>query len=324
MILEKGVKDEVDLAWYLIIIAASSTGSGRARSDPTHQHHRHHNHPHSHSSQQGAPPMVGMGYPTANSTTSMECESPAVQQARLQEVYRHQQSGGQLRQAWSGDVHTPHDRYGNSHSHAHHGHSHSHPQLQRHHSHPPAAAPPGVTPSSSSSSSSLSGQHQPHGHMGGNHGSGMVAPIAQTLLAGNMEPIVVAPPTRQQHSSALSSSAMTIDLSSLPAVTLGGPTGAQGVVESTQTGSVNMQLAGYHGHAPPGGNPSQQPYVGGSGGQTFIATGPSFPFTLATTSGGNLVSAPEGVSGHSRTAGERGEESPMVGVCVQQSPVASH
>ena len=144
--------------------------------------------------------------------------------------------------------------------------------------------------------------------------SGMVAPIAQTLLAGNMEPIVVAPPTRPPPHNA----AMTIDLTSLPAVGLAAAPGS--AVEASQTGSVNMQLAGYHPN--PGGGPGG----GGGGGQAFItAAGPTFPFTLSTTTAGGLGPSEAGGSGHpGRTVADRGEESPMVGVCVQQSPVASH
>ncbi|XP_013383246.1 uncharacterized protein LOC106153725 [Lingula anatina] len=52
-----------------------------------------------------------------------------------------------------------------------------------------------------------------------------------------------------------------------------------------------------------------------------LFSGPGFPFTLATTSStGNTEAVPH----NARTVGGSGEDSPMVGVCVQQSPVASH
>lgn len=290
-----------------MIFAVSGGGSNRARSDPTHQHHRHHPHPH------GAPPpggsggssqpLGGPGYSMmANSTMSMECESPGVQQARLQEMYRQQQQqAGGRSQVWQGGE--LHDRHG------HHHHGHAHPQLQRHHSHPPSTSAGSVPGTAVPALPSHHGSH-----------SGMVAPIAQTLLAGNMEPIVVAPPTRsQQHNPT-----MTIDLTSLPATV--GLGGGGAVVETSQTGSVNMQLSGYH-NPPPTQQPqnNQQTFVATGATQTFIATGAGAPggFPFALPSGGGTSSEGGGAS-HSRTVGERGEESPMVGVCVQQSPVASH
>lgn len=74
-------------------------------------------------------------------------------------------------------------------------------------------------------------------------------------------------------------------------------------------GTVNMQLAGY---------PAAQfgPY------QHNAWSAPGFPFSL-TSNNANL-NLSETSSQRSRTAAERGEDSPMVGVCVQQSPVASH
>ena len=80
-------------------------------------------------------------------------------------------------------------------------------------------------------------------------------------------------------------------------------------VETTQTGSLNMQLTGY-----------QAPYNPYTPHTAYIA-GTNFPFTLTSTTANTNLVAPE--PQHSRTA-DRSEESPMVGVCVQQSPVASH
>ncbi len=87
---------------------------------------------------------------------------------------------------------------------------------------------------------------------------------------------------------------------------------------------VNLQLAGYH---PVTTGTTQYVAVPQ---QTFIAT-PNFPFTIATAtnavagSGNPLTTDSVQQSGghHSRTT-DRGEDSPMVGVCVQPSPVASH
>lgn len=75
-------------------------------------------------------------------------------------------------------------------------------------------------------------------------------------------------------------------------------------VDTTQTGSLNMQLPGY--------NPQYSQYTS----QTFQG----FPFLATTTA---AVSAEPVATQTTRTA-NAGDESPMVGVCVQQSPVATH
>lgn len=83
----------------------------------------------------------------------------------------------------------------------------------------------------------------------------------------------------------------------------------QASIDSSQLPSVNMAVAGY---------PSQ---FGQYPQQTWTAGG--FPFSLTTNASASLTSH-ETNNQHVRTAGERGDDSPMVGVCVQQSPVASH
>lgn len=109
-----------------------------------------------------------------------------------------------------------------------------------------------------------------------------------------------------------------VDLSTLHhghSATQGG--GLQGI--EPQLGSLSMQLGGY----PPSAQYSQFPQ------QSWPAANYPFTITQANTSVPQpLAVAHEGGAppavGH-RTAPEpRGEESPMVGVCVQQSPVASH
>lgn len=78
-----------------------------------------------------------------------------------------------------------------------------------------------------------------------------------------------------------------------------------------QIGAVNMQLSGYSAQY----GPYPQPQWPGTG----------FGFTLAT-SVETQMPGPENpaIAQHTRTSSERGDESPMVGVVVQQSPVASH
>lgn len=100
-----------------------------------------------------------------------------------------------------------------------------------------------------------------------------------------------------------------------------GPTGAslQGI--EPQLGSLSMQLGGYPSSSA-GPQYSQFPQ------QSWPAA--NYPFTITQAS---ATSVPQPLSEGSgppptahRTAQEppRGEESPMMGVCVQQSPVASH
>lgn len=77
-----------------------------------------------------------------------------------------------------------------------------------------------------------------------------------------------------------------------------------------QIGALNMQLSGY---------PSQY-------GQYPQPQWPAGNFPLAfTTAVETQLPGPENPTvQHTRTSTERGDESPMVGVVVQQSPVASH
>ena len=104
--------------------------------------------------------------------------------------------------------------------------------------------------------------------------------------------------------------------------------GLQGI--EPQLGSLSMQLGGYP--PPSSGQYSQFPQQG------WPAA--NYPFTItqaaaASSSSSSSVpqplavahsegAAPPPVVGHRTAAEPRGEESPMVGVCVQQSPVASH
>ena len=81
-----------------------------------------------------------------------------------------------------------------------------------------------------------------------------------------------------------------------------------GLVDPPQIGGVNMQIPGYPAQF---GQYNPQPTWPGGG---------TFPFNLSTT-------VETSIAGHEpsqRTSSERGDESPMVGVVVQQSPVASH
>ncbi|CAC5412382.1 dual specificity tyrosine-phosphorylation-regulated kinase 1A-like isoform X1 [Mytilus californianus] len=81
-------------------------------------------------------------------------------------------------------------------------------------------------------------------------------------------------------------------------------------IDSSQVSSVNMHVAA--------GYPSQ---FGQYQQPTWTAGG--FPFSLSSSANASLTGH-ETNNQHVRTAAERGDDSPMVGVCVQQSPVASH
>ena len=156
--------------------------------------------------------------------------------------------------------------------------------------------------------------HREHGQQLGRHHSQPATGSHQTVApiqpAPHVEPSPNTVISRPGHS-AQSSAPITIDLT--PTQVPAFPTlPVHTNLEATHTGSVNMQLSGYQ------AAPQFQTAVPTS------YTAPNFPFTLTTTTTGNpsLVSDPS--TAHQRTAGERGDESPMVGVCVQQSPVASH
>lgn len=86
---------------------------------------------------------------------------------------------------------------------------------------------------------------------------------------------------------------------------------SSGGMDPPQIAGVNMQIPGYPAQFGQY-NPHPQPTWPGGGG--------TFPFTLATTVETSIPSHEQ----TQRTSSERGDESPMVGVVVQQSPVASH
>ena len=346
-----------DLSAVLACQGNGSSSSGRARSDPTHQHQKRPG-PHLHSTSthqsQGsgvvavaaanAMPISPLSQylpgPGGSSSVLMECESPGNQkgaplypssthhrQLHLLQAQQHQlfpaaaqqlQDAAQLRHAWSGGDIQPQERLSAT-------YGHSQPQLHRHHSNPPssesldAAGPPHLRGSSRSVLAHSTLTH--------------VTTAGQAVSARQLQPS--------------SAPVMTIDLTSLHH-TVGGanPGGATtafaGVVSSsgvvghhpstldaTQTGSVNMQLTGF---AEPPTAGSQFMCGGGTGGatpqQVMYMSPANFPYTTSTSTTATAANATlvsdSIVQGVPRTATERGEESPMVGVCIQQSPVASH
>lgn len=299
--------------------------SGRARSDPTHQHHKHHHHHHNHSHSAAQP--TNTIQPLASST-NMECESPASQQARLQQQV--QQSG---RHVWPGAGSAGSELQSSStgpggrqsgNGHSHHGSANSsvtshlqqhgqimhvgvgnngQPQLHRHHSHPPnssvspiISAGVGVTPSHPTAVVAS---------------RGMIMELEPGMTGGHNSISTSRGSSQQSAPSGAGSStnsAMTADLMQMntPPHHIPAPTAVLAAPSHMVQLSAGLPLPTTQYTAVPP--------------QTYIAT-PNFPFLPTTTS--TVFPAETVVSQHARTSSDRSEESPMVGVCVQQSPVAA-
>lgn len=270
--------------YLYLIFTVGSTSSGRARSDPTHQHHGHH-HAHSHSASQS--------HAMVPNPSTMECESP---QAHCQRAPPPAHQSGRTLGVWD-------DRHSNNGgSSVHTGHSFTIHRGHHHHHHggyqsgPLAAVQSSTTSLSSTSSSSSS-----------------ALPGPQNMLVGNVYGAEINHPHAQRPQPGLLPSAtLPVDLSTLHHHH-GHPPHSQNTLQGIepQLSSLSMQLSGY----PP--QYSQFPQ------QSWQAA--NYPFTMASSVPQPLSSHEGGTSAaHSRTAADRGDESPMVGVCVQQSPVASH
>ncbi|XP_064595672.1 dual specificity tyrosine-phosphorylation-regulated kinase 1A-like isoform X2 [Liolophura sinensis] len=247
--------------------------------------HQHHSQLHVHS--HSAHQGHGVQY------TTMECESPGSQQQQqlprghhpLQQVYQ-----------WNSDVQHVQGRHSNgshgTHSHSsHHHRQHHSQQSQLHHS-------------PLSSSSQVTSSHLAHTSM---HGSSQSLPLSGGTPGSDPSLAFMTP---QVHNTSASSSAMSVEVvGPQPHVSLGSTHLHSNMDPPQLAGTVNMQLAGY-----PAAQFGQY--------QHNAWSAPGFPFSL-TSNNANL-SLSETSSQRSRTTAERGDDSPMVGVCVQQSPVASH
>ena len=287
----------------IITFAASrksgSGGSGRARSDPSHHHHPQgggnttNNQQQSQSAHHGHGGVTTVGnVPSAPSANSGYGSSTAVsmdcESPGSQQARALQQQQLFARTAMNPnpqDVRTTWTTDVTHNLHNERGHrEHGQPSMARHHSQPG------------------SGSHQ---------SSATIQPI--THVEPSSHATVISRPGPGH--SAQSSAPITIDLTqtqvpAFPQIPLHTHTN----LEATHTGSVNMQLSGYQ------TTPPFQPAVP----IPSYTAQPNFPFTLTTTAPGNQSLVTDSSTAHQRTAGERGDESPMVGVCVQQSPVASH
>ncbi|XP_077985028.1 dual specificity tyrosine-phosphorylation-regulated kinase 1A-like isoform X2 [Glandiceps talaboti] len=272
---------------------SSSTGSrggsssgGRARSDPTHQH--------THVNSQGNPGHHGTAIGSNPATIEYEAMATMPHPGHLhtQQQHSHQMWG-------TGDTKTTSLVNTSVHPSTS-THSHSHRTRKHHHHHSP----------SSSSSSTLSSNP---------HGQSQVVVCTEPSTLHNM-----------------SSTVQTIDQSGpiyyhqlhppQSGVVYTHPP-QHGQLDCTQTGSLNMQLGGYHGnqyqlHTSITHEPGQSTNLHIAPGYA-PAPGVSFPYTIAQsgTTVGPSITAQQHTQ---RQTVERSDESPMIGVCVQQSPVASH
>lgn len=276
----------------------SSSINARARSDPTHQHHSQHHTQSSHSAahHQGAVP-AGHVTTTQYTGSTMECESPNA-------TAGHHTSGysGSTQQSWlpTGTVETQHG-----------GRYHGHIPSVRHHQSPPQMQVTGVPV-----------------HLGGH--------LAQPVLTDTTNPPVLLGSTAAYTNNAGTMSSFSsrqnnfpvtggnvgVDLTTSvvqPHVTGIAPPPGGGTEPSSMTSSVNMQFGAY-----------QAPTQYGQFQQQTWPTSANFPFSIQanapppTLVGGHEPVVTQHSSRTSQVAEQRGEESPMHGVCVQQSPVASH
>ena len=182
------------------------------------------------------------------------------------------------------------------------GQHQSHQQVYTQQSWPGSVDGQGQRSSNSSHSQSSHRHHSSHHHRlqsppSGGHAQGSSSASSH----GNSASLLIGPGF-QSSATQPPQPGRTVDI--VP----GGHTRVLSGSDPPQIGTVNMQLSGYQ--AQYGQYPQPQWPAG------------TFPFSLATTVETQLPENPN--VQHARTSSERGDESPMVGVVVQQSPVASH
>lgn len=181
------------------------------------------------------------------------------------------------------------------HSHsAHHGHGVQYPTMECEspQSGQSRSQPPNYQQASWSEQRDQSGRHISHHHQ-----TSRLSPPSLSGAPSSHVPRTV-PEQSVAYTEGYIQGAYPVDLRHNPAATL----------DSSQL-SVNMHVPGYP--AQFGTFPQQAWPTGG------------YPFSL-TSSANTSLTGHETNNQHVRTASERGDDSPMVGVCVQQSPVASH
>ncbi|XP_066279801.1 dual specificity tyrosine-phosphorylation-regulated kinase 1A-like isoform X5 [Branchiostoma lanceolatum] len=266
--------------------SGGATSGARARSDPTHQHGHHSHHHQSHHSHHPHHQNVTMGLSTTTQA-AMDCDSPGSSQTmRAVHVQQQQQPPP--------------------------------PALQQQYYQTQQArplvwgdpAPVSMVPNNGNNLP-LSGHRHPVAQLGGVHqspSSSHSTPSGHGLVGSGGRSS-----GGSRHSSSNSSSNSA---SGAADVNVNTYNPQQHSVDCTQVGSMNMQLRTNVPAATNSSSSSSSNYLAN-------ATG-AFPFTLATTqstvSGGMMMGDPAVASRQARDQ----TDSPMVGVCVQQSPVASH
>lgn len=155
-----------------------------------------------------------------------------------------------------------------------------------------------------SSSSSHSQQSHRHHHQGRQQSPPSGTHSQMSLSHANSASLIIGPGF-QSSATQPPQSGRTVDI--VP----GGHTRIPSTSDPPNIGAMNMQLPGY---------PAQY----GQYPQPQWPAGTTFGFALATSVETQIPGAENPTIQHTRTSSERGDESPMVGVVVQQSPVASH
>ena len=283
----------------------SGAGSGRARSDPTHQHNARHvsstNQTKSSHGTQNASSTSSSAYLSNAPGNAMDCESPGNSGqhprggAGVQMYMRPPQPAAAP--GWGNEV--LYERLsGGSSSGSNNGGAGSAGGSHRHHSSPAA---PSLTPQGGAGVMPMSGSLQ--------------APPPTLLTSQGLPHSLYVDPN----------SSSAVHVSAGVAQPGGGGGGMQPVdmlglqphhgldpAVVVNSSGLNMPMASY-----PSQFTSYNP-------QTYI-TASGFPFALSGSGPGGIVTAGnEAAPVVARTTADHGDESPMMGVCVQQSPVASH
>ncbi|KAK2170001.1 hypothetical protein LSH36_5g15059 [Paralvinella palmiformis] len=385
---------------------SSQCSSGRARSDPTHQHltavpstghlsvnHQHHpavasasqlsinqqllsgtNH-----SSGGCPGIITCMAPVHEQQTSMECDSPASQQARHQQhqaqLFLRQQIHGTdfslVQPSWTDTPLEAHSSSSSSNGRVsqgakdnlikpHQQHelvSSGHPgQLHRHLSHPVAAA---AAAAASPSSLDLLAQqkhmdglsnnlihhpqrmnflgHETHEHLLVSETNPLASPSQSSLITPSVQSSVPHAITIDPSTLHLTVAHPSIQLQATPNLNLLTPVSSQFAPPSDVNFPTTIAAASTHpanaiSHAvnlqisansyPAVITAPNVQYTALSQHTAFI--NPTFPFALERDPNASALISEQKVRHHHRTGSERSDESPMVGVCMQQSPVASH
>ncbi|XP_035680946.1 dual specificity tyrosine-phosphorylation-regulated kinase 1A-like isoform X3 [Branchiostoma floridae] len=270
--------------------SGGTTSGARARSDPTHQH-GHHSHHHPHHSHHPHHQNVTMGLSTATQA-AMDCDSPGSAQSHSMRTVHQQPPPPALQQQYY--------------------------QTQPQQARPLVWGDPAtvsmVPNNGNNMPLAVSGHRHPVAQLGGvgltgahqSPSSSHSTPSGHGLVGSGGRSSGGSRQSSSNSSSNSASGAADVNVNTYP---------QQHSVDCTQVGSMNMQLRT--------NVPAASTNSSSSSNYLANATG-AFPFTLAATqstvAGGMMMGDPAVASRQARDQ----TDSPMVGVCVQQSPVASH